>query len=1022
MNGNGSPLKTIYEGLAKEYPELQEYGFDSFAKDMEDEENLKKVFQGLSEKDSQLKEYGFNSFKNDMYGGMQEQPKVTPDVTGLQVETETSERQEDKSVTPLQPELESELSTQYTQVELDTFKRVDENPIEFNYLSPLRQKQYREYQKQTGKGQKTLFDPGPIGDIVEDITKTGYNATKEAISLVAKAIITEKDNELVQWAKNPIAHALNKGLQQISSKYADLEAKDKETRKKLADAVVDWGKSGHFETKGTVGEYMGAAVPYIGIAAATAMTGGATAPILTTIGYGLMGMGEGGEVIDTYSHETGKEFSDTEKAAAEIMYGLAYALPVGSYLTKIVPKGAFGQVLKYAMKDPSVKNATLKTGTEIFKAFAKQTPSAAQKFLMYAANKAGHGVATIEGIEWTKMATDKFLIGRDVTWDEFKQRSGHAAGTGIFLGLATAPFGYYAQNKAIIKRRNSQKNIYIGLTEKGEAFELAGKNTKEEWFGYTPKGERIKISTKDADRAIPIPIETFNAAVKYASQNKGQLYKEAPADATLGLLNQMAGRYSYLNGQNIAIYVDKKGDRHYIKEGDIKNPKAGLTLINEVDNSVWKSNNITPDQIHVSRKREWIDTQIDFIRKAVQPEGPPDKGSVLSGLPSPEGAPPPVTPTRPPPPAPKTPTEQIDFYRGIIRQRAENTIQNKLHTSGKFITVQNEEGNLLNVKDGDLNDPSGVIIVYDETGEPKPVSIKTVTNWETKEPDAIIQELIQGFDAGVEQNVLQPQVGEYVTYQGKEYRITDDLGEYYALWDGKETPVEVPKQELIQQELDNLIQLQVQAEQEKAGVPPEPAPKEEVINTARIGKTDYQYKVDDKGVFEFSIPEGMDPKRAEKEIKATLPGEENRIQLVTENIEKPPEFPWQKPIVHKIIKAIRILPEAPKPANIPEKKEKKLTETEKEITGKEIVEKKEEPESLQKKETTELEKPEIPELNREDFPYLSDFEFKKLTDTELSDEEKAPIVEKVDIVNKAIETKHKSGVPVKEYVGLRIYC
>jgi len=103
-----------------------------------------------------------------MYGGMQEQPKVTPDVTGLQVETETSERQEDKPVTPLQPELESELSTQYTQVELDTFKRVDENPIEFNYLSPLRQKQYREYQKQTGKGQKTLFDPGPIGDIVED--------------------------------------------------------------------------------------------------------------------------------------------------------------------------------------------------------------------------------------------------------------------------------------------------------------------------------------------------------------------------------------------------------------------------------------------------------------------------------------------------------------------------------------------------------------------------------------------------------------------------------------------------------------------------------------------------------------------------------------------------------------------------------------------------------------------------------------------------------------------------------------
>jgi len=62
-----SPIQTLFESLSSRNPQLKENGFENFAEDMQDEENLSKLYQSLSAKQPQLKEHGFDNFKSDMW-------------------------------------------------------------------------------------------------------------------------------------------------------------------------------------------------------------------------------------------------------------------------------------------------------------------------------------------------------------------------------------------------------------------------------------------------------------------------------------------------------------------------------------------------------------------------------------------------------------------------------------------------------------------------------------------------------------------------------------------------------------------------------------------------------------------------------------------------------------------------------------------------------------------------------------------------------------------------------------------
>jgi len=362
-----SPLETIYKRLASKNPQIEQHGFDNFAKDMEDEENLKKVFQGLSEKNPQLKEYGFDSFKNDMYGGMREQPVSEQGATPPGISDKVTDEQKEvtevfnliesgepekieiarkqlidhgyteeaaqtfidgyKPKTPLQPELE------YTQAELDTFKRVDENPIEFNYLSPLRQKQYREYQKQTGKGQKPFFDPS-----------TGYG---RGLKVAGKAMAGE-----IGRAIEDASLKLNQ-LERKFGPYYNLLGGEKYAKWlddqdiRIADNIeqIQKWETDVPELQGTFGEKLGALTLFAGMIAATALTrspsvGKATLGLWLTMGYG-QGIG----AYDNEKKETGEPIDETTRTGVGLLYAAVYGIPLGRYSSKLMPKGLYNKAV-----------------------------------------------------------------------------------------------------------------------------------------------------------------------------------------------------------------------------------------------------------------------------------------------------------------------------------------------------------------------------------------------------------------------------------------------------------------------------------------------------------------------------------------------------------------------------------------------------------------------------------------------------------------------------------------------------
>ncbi|WP_346862839.1 hypothetical protein [uncultured Draconibacterium sp.] len=74
-----TPLQKVYNGLVEKNPLLKQRGFDAFAQDMKDDNNLKQLFEGMAVKNPQLKDYGYDAFKTDMFGSPISSPESKPD-------------------------------------------------------------------------------------------------------------------------------------------------------------------------------------------------------------------------------------------------------------------------------------------------------------------------------------------------------------------------------------------------------------------------------------------------------------------------------------------------------------------------------------------------------------------------------------------------------------------------------------------------------------------------------------------------------------------------------------------------------------------------------------------------------------------------------------------------------------------------------------------------------------------------------------------------------------------------------
>ena len=140
----------------------------------------------------------------------------------------------------------------------------------------------------------------------------------------------------------------------------------------------------------------------------------------------------------------------------------------------------------------------------------------------------------------------------------------------------------------------------------------------------------------------------------------------------------------------------------------------------------------------------------------------------------------------------QSPEQSVNAMRVQAQQEAQQQVNSRLHSTGKHVTVEDREGNILNVKEGDLSDPSGMITVYDQEGNPKPIMASEVSNFEVHEPQEVVDQFMEQIDGQIEQQ-LQPQPGEMVTFNGQNYAVIEDLGESYALMDEAGKMTQVPK-------------------------------------------------------------------------------------------------------------------------------------------------------------------------------------------------------------------------------------
>jgi len=329
--------------------------------------------------------------------------------------------------------------------------------------------------------------------------------------------------------------------------YEKLKGNITKSNKELSD----WQTKSAPKLAGTFGESIVSAAPMVGLVGADMLSGGALTPATVTA-FALMGSGEGLQAIDDYSQTTGKQFTQAQRQAASVGYMLAYTLPIGKYLEKFIPKDAG----KYIMSKVLTANPELmmKAGADIIEAAAKQSPTLVQKIINTSMKSAVHGVGTMEAIDLVKMATDKMVMDKGVTMDEFTHRLAKNAESGLIFGLATMPFATYAGIKGNETRRNAQRELTFALDEKGKAVEiLPSKEGKVQ--GMRPDGSIVDVTQSMLENSVTMTTSHFNEVVKGYKDSK---LSTKQADKTISdFENGFNGNDSYVRSMHDEYFNDK---------------------------------------------------------------------------------------------------------------------------------------------------------------------------------------------------------------------------------------------------------------------------------------------------------------------------------------------------------------------------------------------------------------------------------------------------------------------------------
>jgi len=285
-----------------------------------------------------------------------------------------------------------------------------------------------------------------------------------------------------------------------------------------------------------------------------------------------------------------------------------------------------------------------------------------------------------------------------------------------------------------------------------------------------------------------------------------------------------------------------------------------------------------------------------------------------------------------------------DTYRAEVS----DFIRQNTHNDGSLTRIKDDEDNEWFVSSGQIDDADGMLIVYDPNspnGKRAIAASDVQGNPEKITPDEFLEAQMQRF--AQQEQVKQEIKDQSITINGQPYLVLGDIEGDIGLQPIDETgqpldanPIMMPKKEFEaaiaeQQEAGSgqsqdplpASRTSPNVGEETAsnsmagnegGEQPsvanesvaEPAAAPRVVNTVKIGKNNYKYTTEQDGRFDIQLEEGQDPAKAEKEIRATLPDDQqHRVQLTQNEVEIPSSVPWVAPKRELRTTGITILPE-----------------------------------------------------------------------------------------------------------------
>lgn len=890
-------LKSLYQGLSQN--DGLKTPYEQFEKDMMDTAKLRQIHTFLSNKPGF--EVPWDDFQSQLFSQNGKEDKEEVKIPQERFQQPPQMPQDTFSPTIPEPEMGDlkPISNVPLPEDLDTSKIPvvkDNLRTEYRTPNPLRDAvDYMETQRKDF-----------VGSLYNGLRELGANIAVGGIELP----------ELMGSLTG--ANLLKSGIGKVIPAYGRFTEREKEQKEKIKSDIYEWGQANHIEVGESMGSFVGGMLPFIGmVVASTYMP--ALAPY-TTGAFAAMGAGEGygaikrteenrlNEAINAVVAQEGgitKEriaelqqevgLNGLAKAAAPIGYSLVYSIPMTKYMSKMINPALYRKAARQLFKIPEVNNAAMKTGIEILEKWAQKDKAAAMNYIKQMARGSAHSIATMESIHLGKTAVDKAILGENP--EDFWNQVGHSALSGLFFGMVTTPFGIATQNRANQRRREAQGVVKLTLDAKNRPVEILPGEVEGKRKGVTPDGRIVDVTKEMNNRGVEISTKIFNEQVNQFKQTGEFSPYIVPKEAVSRyemFINRFSkdGKVKYNtteHGHRIVILEETTPEGAREKHFDVINIDNGR-IVNVPESSIKQGGEINTSEL------------INNFSKNVHELY--NREQERQGKIGTESAPESPQPPRQPIPRQPSPREQ---YETQVR----NETAPFVNENGNIVVYKDaitESGEPVFLIKGDPESGEGFFI-RTASGEEQFITDKSRLTGERTEltVDQFIQDKLTEWDEA--QQARQTVEDNTVDIDGQKFVVIGEQDNEMILQpiDEQQNPIGdvkfVSKEQLAQEAGEEAARQEIAATEQA----------KEQGRLITINETDYPVETQEDGSFIVSLPENGDPAVFESDIRSTLPGEQqNRIELLTEDVIVPPAVPWGQGTTQKVTVGIRILPEGQK--------------------------------------------------------------------------------------------------------------